>query len=65
MDIDNVRIVVRYELPPSLLECYQVQTIDNVIMTLNSYLEPHWPISTGLLIECKHSLPVQMFLQVI
>ena len=36
MDIDNVCTVVRYELPLSLLECYQVQTIDNVIMTLNS-----------------------------
>ena len=36
--MDNVCIVVRYELPPSLLECYQVQTIDNMIMTLN----PSW-----------------------
>lgn len=36
MDKDNVCIVVRYELPPSLLESYQVKTIDNVIMTLNS-----------------------------
>jgi len=41
MDIDNVCIVVRYELPPSLLECYQVQTIDNVIMTLN----PSWNLT--------------------